>query len=366
MATSCTLSPEAPAKPAEVSNRAFGVLPSGEAVTLFELRNTAGTKVQLSSLGAAIISAEVPDRKGHHENVILGYESLDGYRNDSSFLGYTIGRFANRLAGGTFLIDGKRYTVDQNEGGNTLHGGRAGFHSKNWRAEVIERADTPTVRFSLESPDGDQGFPGTVVATTTYALLPDNTLTIDFSASADAPTVVNMTNHAYFNLGGAGSGDILSHTLQLEADSYTATDPQLIPTGEVVPVTGSYLDFTKPLTVGSRRAMWPDKLPGYDHNFVVRGTPGTLRRAAMLIDPTSGRSLEVLTTAAGIQVYSGIHLKNIAGRDGRTYQQYGGICLEAQNFPDAPNHPHFPSAIVRPGRLYSETIHYRFGVIAPL
>jgi aldose 1-epimerase len=378
MATSCTRGSETAAKTSgqslrndpeqhvgQILQRDFGVLPSGEAVTLLELTNSTGAKIQLSSLGAAILSAYVPDRNGHLENVVLGYDSLDGYRNDSSFFGYTVGRFANRLGGATFSIDGKRYTVDQNEGSNALHGGRGGFHSKNWRAEVLDRATTPAVRFSLESAAGDQGFPGMLVATTTYSLLADNTLTIDFTASSDAPTVVNMTNHAYFNLGGAGSGDILSHTLQLQADSFTATNEQLIPTGEILPVAGGYLDFTKPLAVGARRALWPEKLLGYDHNFVVHGTPGTLRRAATLIDPATGRSLEVHTTAAGIQVYSGIHLKNIAGRDGRTYQQYGGICLEAQNFPDAPNHPHFPSAIVRPGRPYSESIHYRFGIAAP-
>jgi aldose 1-epimerase len=363
VAFTMTVSSLAAAASPRVDSQTFGTLPSGEAVSLFELENAVGTRVQVSSLGAALVSATVPDNRGRFDNVVLGYDSLDGYLKDQSFFGYTVGRFANRIAGGTFQIDGKSYTVDRNEGGNTLHGGRGGFHTKNWKGESAIADNVPSVTFTVESPDGDQGFPGKVTATVTYSLMPDNTLNIGFTAITDAPTVINMTNHAYFNLAGAGNGDILSHTLQLDADSYTATNDQLIPTGEIVPVKGTYLDFTTPLAIGARKSDWPAKLPGYDHNFVVRGRLGKIRRAALLIEPSTGRSLEVLTTSPGIQFYSGIHLSNVAGKDGKTYQQYGGLCLEAQNFPDAPNHPQFPSAVLRPGEEYKETIQYRFGVV---
>ncbi len=346
-----------------ISSKPWGVTAASEPVTSFTLKNSNGVQVTLSSLGAAIVGIKTPDRSGNVDDVVLGYDSAEEYTKDQSFFGYTVGRYANRIANAAFTLDGKSYAIDKNEGANHLHGGRKGFHTKNWKAEVSSSNAEPQVIFSLVSPDGEEGFPGAVTVSTTYTLHSDNTLRIDYRATTTAPTVINLTNHAYFNLSGAGSGDILSHELQLNAATYTVTDSALIPTGEIRSTEGTYLDFTTPHAVGARRNLWPTTLPGYDHNFVVRGTPGQLRSAALLTDPKSGRSLEVSTTAPGIQVYSGIHLKDVRGKDGKTYQQYGGICLEAQNFPDAPNKPSFPSAVLRPGEEYRASILYRFGTV---
>jgi aldose 1-epimerase len=354
--TACSI----PTPSTSISTHEFGITAEGAPITAVSLQNTTGVKVTLSSLGASIVGIQVPDSDGQFEDVVLGYDSGEGYAEDRSFFGYTVGRYANRIAGGSFVIDGKRYHVDKNEGQNHLHGGHGGFHTKNWSTEISHDVERPTATFTLTSHDGEQGFPGTASIKAIYSLHPDNSLHIELRATSTAPTVINLTNHAYFNLSGAGNGDILDHTLSLNSSQYTPTTDDLIPTGEIHSTAGTYLDFTRPVAVGSRRTLWPKKLPGYDHNFILNGERGTLRSAATLVDPKSGRALEVLTTAPGIQVYSGIHLNDVQGKGGRLYKRYGGICLEAQNFPDAPNKPEFPSPILRPGEEYKNTIIYRF------
>ena len=353
---------------AEISSAPFGTLKSGAAVSIHTLKNDAGLEARIATLGAAVVSLKTPDRDGKSADVVLGFDDLAGYETAHPFFGVIAGRFANRIAKGKFALDGKEYSLAVNNGPNSLHGGKVGFDKKVWKVVSAEVKDgSPVLVLRYVSPDGEEGYPGTLVTTLTYTLTPGNELRIDYHAETDKPTVLNLTNHSYFNLAGEGSGAITDHVLQLKAASYTDTDADLIPTGEIKPVKGTPLDFTKPEKIGARidqEGFAPLKFgAGYEHNFVVDGKPGDLRPAARVTDPKTGRVMECLTTEPGIQLYTANHIGTpIKGKAGHTYDVRGGFCLETQHYPDSPNHPEFPSTVLRPGRAYQSTTVYRFSV----
>jgi aldose 1-epimerase len=351
--------------PTRIDRKPFGKTPAGEAVELFTLMRPGGPTVAITNYGGFIVSAVVPDRDGRMADVVLGYKDLDGYLGDTSFLGSLVGRYANRIAKGRFALGGASFTLATNDGPNHLHGGKVGFGKRLWAAKVTSGPEGDALELKLTSPDGDEGYPGTLEVTVVYSLTADG-LRMDYSATTDKPTIVNLTNHAYFNLAGEGSGDILGHELQVEADQFTPVDATLIPTGEKRPVAGTPLDFGKPTAIGARIADPYEQLKlgrGYDHNFVLRGQDHTLRRAARVVEPKSGRVLEVFTTEPGLQFYSGNFLSgSIVGKSGKAYGQRSGFCLEAQFFPDSPNRPEFESPVLKPGAKYTQTTIYRFGV----
>jgi aldose 1-epimerase len=349
-----------------IERKAWGETSDGQAVELFTLSREGAPTVRVTSYGAYIVSILAPDRDGKMADVVLGYRDLAGYLGDTNFLGAVVGRYANRIARGEFSLGGKRYTLARNNAPNHLHGGPKGFHTKVWAPRIVSGPEGDALELATTSPDGEEGYPGTLTATVVYSLDADGGLKLAYSATTDAETVLNLTNHAYFNLAGEGSGDILGHELQIEADSFTAVDETLIPTGEIRPVAGTPLDFREPVAIGARI---DDAFPqlqaggGYDNNYVVRGEPGELRLAARVFEPGSGRVLEVLTTQPGVQLYSGNFLDGtVVGKSGRPYGKRSGFCLETQHFPDSPNHPEFPSVVLAPGERYSETTVYRFGV----
>ena len=338
----------------------YGTTPDGSAVEVFTLRSH-DVEVRILTFGALVAAVEVPDRDGVRRNVVLGCANLAGYVADTAYLGATIGRFANRIARGRFILDGMEYRLACNNPPNALHGGVQGFNKAVWQAEPS--ADAAAVTLRHRSADGDQGYPGTLDVAVTYALS-DNALSIDYAATVDQPTVVNLTNHSYFNLAGEGAGDIHAHELEIAADAFTPIDATLIPTGELRPVAGTPFDFRSPVRIGAHLHDAEEQLMhgrGYDHNFVLRGAPGTLRTAARLRDPSSGRVLDVSTTDPGIQFYSGNFLDgSVVGPSGRIYRQGDGLCLETQHFPDSPNKPDFPSTVLRPGHALRTTTVWRF------
>jgi aldose 1-epimerase len=293
-------------------------------------------------------------------DVVLGFDNLEGYLGQHPFFGGTIGRYANRIAKGKFTLDGKEYQLALNNGPNSLHGGQLGFNRRVWKAEPLEEKNGAAVRFSYLSKDGEENYPGNLQVSVTYTLTNTDELKIQYAADTDKDTVLNLTNHSYFNLSGTDTGTILKYILYLNADKYTPVDPTLIPTGAIDSVVGTPLDFLKPTAIGARIAELKE-IGGYDHNFVLNGKAGTLRLAAKVTDPESGREMEVLTTQPGIQFYSSIGLNgSIKGKGGVAYEKYGAICLETQHFPDSPNHPDFPSTELKPGQHFrSETI-YKF------
>jgi aldose 1-epimerase len=312
--------------------------------------------------GATLIGVETPDRAGKNANITLGFPTLTGYLQRHPYFGSTVGRYANRIAGGKFTLDGTSYTLATNNGPNHLHGGRKGFDALRWTAEPVTGPELVGVKFSLTSPDGDEGYPGTLRASVTYTLSNGNELRIEYEARTDKLTVVNLTNHAYWNLAGAGSGDILKHELRIAADRYLPIDDTSIPTGELAAVKGTPLDFTEPHAIGERIAelkQEPHKTKGYDHCYVLRGQDGKLALAAHVKEPTSGRVMEVYTTEPGVQLYCGNFLDGSPSAGG--YQQHEGFCLETQHYPDSPNKPRFPSTVLRPGQTYRSVTMHRFG-----
>ena len=340
----------------------IGTLPDGTPVERYTLRNANGLEVELATLGAAIHSIRTPDRNGSLADVVLGFETLDQWVANPPYFGVIVGRYANRIADGRFTLDGTSYTLATNDGPNHLHGGNRGLDKVVWQAEPVEAGDDRAVRFSYVSPDGEEGYPGTLTVSVTYTLTDADELRLDYEASTDAPTVVNLSNHAYFNL--AGSGTVLDHELMIDADRYTPVDATLIPTGELAPVEGTPFDFRTATPIGARIAADHEQIAtggGYDHNFVLNGTVGDLRRAVRVYEPTSGRTLEVDTTEPGVQLYSGNFASPIDGRGGQTYPRHAGFCLETQHFPDSPNQPSFPSTVVRPGEPFTSTTIFRFG-----
>ena len=337
----------------------FGTLPDGSPVARYTLSREGGLTLRVLTYGGIVQSLEVPDRRGENANVVLGFASLEGYLGGAkAYFGALIGRFANRISDGRFSLDGRNYAVGVNEGGNCLHGGEAGFDKRLWHAEPLSDHE---LRLSLTSPDGDQGFPGELHTEVTYRM-EENSVQIDFRATTDAPTVVNLTNHSYFNLAGEGSGSIEAHTLLVDADEFTPVAPDLIPTGQVAEVAGTPLDLRRATPIGAGLRRTHSQMlaaRGYDHNYVLRGAG--LRRAARLADPSSGRVLEVLTDQPGMQVYSGNFLDGSqVGTGGQTYRQGDGLALETQHFPDSPNHPAFPSTELRPGQLFATSTIWQF------
>ena len=334
------------------------------------LANANGMELRCIPFGGIIVSLKVPDRYGTFADVILGYDHLDEYVTDTRFVGALIGRYANRIAKGRFVIDGGEYRVTVNEGENHLHGGHRGFHKVTWTADPFQAPEGPAVCFRHTSPDGDEGFPGKLEVGVAYIITADNSLIVDYQATTDRPTPVNLTQHAYINLGGHDRGDILGHELTLHASRFTPVDETLIPLGELRNVRGTPFDFTSARPIGSRIDADDEQLrigDGYDHNFVIdRGTAaaGELVLAARVVEPASGRTLEVLTTEPGVQLYVGNGFDDrFVGKDWRVYRQYGGFALEPQHFPDSPNRPEFPSCILRPGETYRSRSVYKFGVV---
>jgi aldose 1-epimerase len=345
----------------------FGTLQDGTHVAAAELSNSAGMSVRIIALGAAIQSLSVPDRNGVREDVVLGYDSPREYVAKPQYFGATVGRYANRIARGKFSLDGREYTLETNDGPNHLHGGVQGLDKVLWTFDEIIPGPAGRVVLRHVSPDGAGGYPGTLTITATYTLNERNELAVEYRARTDKPTIVNITNHAFFNL--AGGGTVLGHRLKLYAEHYTPVDATLIPTGERRSVAGTPFDFRQPRAIGeSIRDGRDEQLRigrGYDHNFVIAGEPGPheMRPAAWLEDPVSGRVLEVLTNAPGVQLYSGNFLDGtVVGKRGRIYRQGDALCLEPQLFPDTPNHADFPSARLDPGREYANLMVFRFSV----
>ncbi len=347
-------------KPSIVKS-SFGMTKDGTEVFRFTCTNANGVVVKLITYGATLISVETPDRDGKLANITLGFPTLDGYLQRHPYFGSTVGRYGNRIAGGKFSIDGQEYTLATNNGPNHLHGGIKAFDAVVWNAEEVKSDDAVGVKFTYRSADGEEGYPGNLDATVTYTLTNDNQLKIDYTATTDKATVVNLTNHAYWNLAGAGSGDVLKQELMLAADKYLPINETSIPTGELADVQGTVMDFTTTQPIGSRIAeLQPGHTKGYDHCYVVRGEPGTLRLAARVKDPASGRVMEVHTTEPGIQLYTGNFLSGEPSSGG--FKQHDAFCLETQHFPDSPNKPAFPSTLLRPGDTYRSTTVHKFSV----
>jgi len=361
----CTMTTD-PAKPS-VSSAPFGTLPDGRTVEIFTLTGGGRVTMQTISYGAVITSITTPDRNGQTDDVVLGFDQLQGYLIPPPYFGAVVGRYGNRIAKGQFTLDGATYHLATNNGPNHLHGGVKGFDKQLWRAEPFAHDTDAGIVYTLTSPDGDEGYPGTLSVKVTYTLSHGDALTVDYDATTDTATVVNLTQHSYFNL--AGRGDILAHRLQIDADRYTPVDATLIPTGEIADVASTPLDFRKPAAIGARIDADDPQLKhagGYDHNWVLNGAAGTLRHAATLEDPASGRTLDVSTTEPGLQFYSGNFLDGtLTGKGGRVYQKRAALCLETQHFPDSPNHPTFPSTVLRPGGSYRSKTVFTFGVARP-
>lgn len=348
-----------------VGREPFGTTPAGEPVELYRLANDSGIGVAVAGWGATLVSVTAPDRDGRPAEVVLGFDALAAYLAPQPYLGATVGRYANRIAGGRFRLGSLVYRLARNEGDNHLHGGGRGFDKVPWRTQERPCLLAPdSVAFEYVSAAGEEGYPGSLRACVAYSLSPDGALQIDYAASTDAPTVVNLTNHAYFNL--AGAGDVLGHRLTIGAGRYLPVDAGLIPTGELAPVLGTPFDFTEARAIGERIAEDHPQLRlagGYDHCYALDRAQAGLAFAARLVDPHSGRGLEIRTTQPGLQFYAGNRLDGrLAGRGGRRYGPHHGLCLETQAFPDAPNQPGFPSTVLMPGETYRHSTLYRFFV----
>jgi aldose 1-epimerase len=352
---------------AGVGKQPFGATPDGVPVDVYTLTNAGGVEVRAITYGGIILSLRVPDRDGTLGDVVLGCETVDAYLEASAYFGAIVGRYGNRIAGGQFTLDGQAYSLATNNGPNALHGGLVGFDKVVWRAESFENTDGVGVVFSHTSPDGEEGYPGTLEVRVTYTLTDANQLIFDYNAVTDRATPVNLTQHSYFNLAGDGAGDILNHELMLKASRFTPVDATLIPTGEIRGVAGTPFDFRTPTAIGGRIDADNEQIRfggGYDHNFVLdRDESDSPTLAARVYEPSSGRIMEVSTTEPGVQFYSGNFLDgNITGKGGRVYRRRNGFCLETQHYPDSPNRPDFPSTILRPGQEYRSRTVYTFSV----
>jgi aldose 1-epimerase len=347
-----------------ISFKEFGKTKNGETITVYTLENAKKTRVSVINYGAAIISVVVPQKDGNFIDVALGYGDVASYENQEPYIGALIGRVGNRIENGKFTLDGKEYTLYANDGPNHLHGGKVGFDKKLWSAGVEGGA----VKMTYASPDGEEGYPGTLEVTVRYSLDDEDALTIYYEAVTDKTTVVNLTNHSYFNLNGHGAGEITDHYIGIFADSYTATKEGLLPDGRILPVSGTPLDFTTPKLIGENidaDSFEPIKSAGgFDHNFVIKDYDASVKPAARVYSPKTGVELTASTNMPGIQFYSGNFLKNgIAGKDGATYNRRGGLCLETQYFPNALANPGFVQPVLKPGETYKHTTIYRFGTI---
>jgi len=359
----CAMSVNTEAK-THIKKQPFGKAPDGTPVEIYTLTNSNGLEARIMTYGGTVVSLRVPDRNHKFDDVVLGFDTFDPYPTKSPFFGALIGRYANRIAKGKFTLDGHQYSVPVNDGENSLHGGNKGFDKRVWKAREIKVRDGAALEFTYLSKDGEEGYPGNLSVRVIYSLTDDNGLKIDYSATTDKDTVINLTNHSYFNLAGAGSGTILGHELMLNADRFTPIDKGLIPTGELKSVQGTPMDFRQPTPIGARINENDEQLvfgKGYDHNWVLNSSNGSLALAARVYEPTTGRVMEVYTTQPGIQFYSGNFLDGtITGKGGKVYNKRDAFCLETQHFPDSPNHPNFPSTVLRPGEKYAQTTIYKF------
>lgn len=348
----------------EIKKEHFGKTSDGQDVDLFSLTNKNGMVVKILNYGGRITQLWVPDKNGKMEDVVLAYEDLKGSMTDKSYLGVIVGRYANRIGNAKFTLDGVEYKLAANDNGNQLHGGLQGFDKVIWNAEPIKNKNSVSLKLSYLSKDGEEGYPGNLSVTVIYTLAESNELQMDYFATTDKRTVINLTNHAYFNLAGAGRGDILDHVMTINAEKFTPVDANLITTGELATVKGTPMDFTTPTSIGARINEKYEQLikgRGYDHNWVLNKKDDSLTLAAKVYEPKSGRILEVLTTEPGIQFYSGNFLDgSIIGKNGMVYKHRYGFCLETQHFPDSPNKPQFPSVVLNPGEKYFSKTIYKF------
>jgi aldose 1-epimerase len=342
----------------------YGTTSDGTRVYIYTLSNAKGMRARVISYGGIVTSLTAPDRSGKYADVVLGLEDIASYQREGGYYGAIIGRYGNRIGGAQFTLENKTYKLSKNNGANTLHGGLKGFDKRVWSAREVSGPTGKSLELTYVSKDGEEGYPGTLSVRVSYTVTPDNELKIEYRATTDRPTVVNLTNHSYFNLAGAGSGDILKHRVTIYADSFTPVDPGLIPTGEIKPVKGTPFDFTSPHDVGERIGQSDPQLQygkGYDHNYVLRSRNGSLAKAAEVYDPGSGRVMEVWTTEPGVQFYTGNNLPGaLKGKDGKTYGLRGALCLETQHYPDSPNKPSFPTTELKPGTTYRTTTVYKF------
>jgi aldose 1-epimerase len=339
----------------------YGRTPDGEDVDIYTLTNDRGMEAKITNFGGILVSLTSPDRNGKYDDVVLGFEYLENYFRYSPFFGCLVGRYANRIANAKFTLNEVEYPLFVNDGPNSLHGGRKGFDKVVWDAHEVLASDAASLALGYVSKDGEEGYPGTLSVIVVYTLLNDNSLRIDYSATTDKDTVLNLTNHTYFNL--AGAGDILNHQLMLAADQYTPVNQYAIPTGELASVEGTPLDFRQLTPVGVRINDSHEQIvlgKGYDHNFAVRGEAGTLRPAARVYEPNSGRLMDVLTTEPGVQFYSGNFMVDMPAKRGGKYGFRGGLCLETQHFPDSPNQPQFPTTVLKPGETFKSSTVFAF------
>ena len=368
----CTVASQSgsPGMKSGVEPTAFGTLASGQSVQLFTLRNTRGIEVQFTNYGGIITSLKTPDRAGHFSDIVLGYDNLTAYVANSPYFGAIVGRYANRIARGHFTLDGAAYTLAVNNGPNSLHGGLRGFDKVVWSARPFQNQEGQGVTLDYTSKNGEEGYPGTLHAVVTYTLTADDRLIVDYQATTDKATPINLSQHSYWNLAGNASRDILGHVLTINADATTPVDSTLIPTGEIAPVQGTPFDFRTPTAIGARVDQRQDAQirygNGYDHNWVLNragAASDALVLAARVVEPSSGRTMEISTTEPGLQFYSGNFLDgSITGKGGAVYRFRYGIALETQHYPDSPNHPNFPSTILRPGQQYRSRTVFKFGV----
>jgi aldose 1-epimerase len=340
----------------QIAESDFGPLPQGDSARLYSCRNARGSRLTLTNYGASIVALEVPDARGVFQNVVLGYQTLGGYLGDRAFLGSTVGRYANRISGGRFSLDGREYLLEKNEGDNHHHGGKESFARQIWIGKAVETHNAVGVRFARLSPDGEAGYPGNLHVEASFALTNENELQIRYRAMTDRATILNLTNHCYFNL--AGTGTILDHEVSLRAHHYLPTDAAQIPTGKLAPVAGTPFDFRESHPLGARLAQLDNEPRGYDHCFALI-EPDLTTPAAHVRDPQSGRTLELFTTEPGLQLYTGNFLGGLPEHGG--YAQHSGLCLETQHFPDAPHQDHFPSTVLRPGEVFESQTRFRFG-----
>ena len=350
---------------AKIEKREFGKLADGTSVDLYTLTNRNGVEVQITNYGGAVVSVRTPDRAGKMSDIVLGFDQPQGYVAGTSFFGALVGRYANRIAKGKFSLKGVEYQLAQNNPPNHLHGGVRGFDKVLWKGRELRRADGVAVELSYLSKDGEEGYPGNLSVKATYILTDANALRIEYSATTDKETIVNLTNHSYFNLAGAGTGSMLQHVLRLNASRFTPIDETSIPTGELKMVKGTPFDFTRETVIGSRIDQGDEQLlfgKGYDHNFVLNKKGKELSFTAEVYEPRSGRVLEMWTTEPGVQFYTGNFLNNVHGKAGQVYNKRDAFCLEAQDFPDSPNKPSFPSPVLDPNQRYTQTTIYKFAV----
>jgi aldose 1-epimerase len=349
---------------AQIKPEAFHRIIDGSQIDLYTLKNSNGIEATITNYGGIVVSLKVPDRNGKLGDVVLGYNTLNDYIGSTPYFGALIGRYGNRIAKGRFTIAGVEYQLAQNDDSNALHGGRKGFDKVVWQAEKVDSSEGPALKLTYTSKDGEEDYPGTLRCTVIYTLTNKNELKIEYFAETDKPTVVNLTNHSYFNLKDGGASDILGHELMIKASKFTPVDKGLIPTGELKPVAGTPFDFNQPTAIGARVENEDEQLKfgkGYDHNWVLDRPGKGLELVASVYEPNSGRFMEVLTTQPGLQFYCGNSLDGTnKGKGGTVYQHRAGLCLETQHFPDSPNHPDFPTTELRPGEKYRQTTVYRF------